>query len=185
MELVESIKLFFNQLGINWNGSIFQKEQKDFIDPTEDDFKKLEMRTFMIEFEDGDCCGLVAEIDNTSFRINGEDERLQLSKNSLNHKDNILKLREIEYTDFSEKFIKFQLKTRGLVYATLVREKLEEKKNLINSEAKKREKQLTRKIEFLNRSVERNEETRREQIQEIDNILQLTNQYTQSSIKPV
>ena len=61
----------------------------------------------------------------------------------------------------------------GLLYATLIKKKFEEKKDLINSDAEKRQKQLSRKIEFLNKSLKLNERKRVEEIERIDFLLNM------------
>ena len=174
MEFIQNVKLFFESLGLNWNGTIYNAKTKDFIEAKEEDFNSLKKQTYMLDFRDGDSCGLVAEISHSTFIVNGEDFELSLYENSPNYIENIKKIESLDNIDLSEKFIKFSLKNMGLVYALLIKRKFEEKKEVINSDAEKRQKQLTRKIDFLNKSLKLNEQTRAEKIEQIDAYLNMT-----------
>ena len=56
MNIIENIKTFFKEQGLNWNGLIATGKDKDFREATEKDFEVLNNIDFWISFgSDGRC----------------------------------------------------------------------------------------------------------------------------------
>lgn len=173
------IRQFFNKLGLNWSGFVYKN--KSFVEFCDKDLKNLKAHSFVVELPNEINFGLIAEIDDVTFRILSLDQSLPIYSNNENFKERIKIIKKLENKDFSKDFIKFQLDNNDKLYSSMIKEKFIEKKNLINLEAAKREKQLKRKIEFLNKSIKKNEKIRIDRIREIDEFISLTNKYEETS----
>ena len=170
MDFIQDIKDFFKKLGLNWNGFINKRGTSGFVEARSENFEDLQQYSFNIDFKEGGMCGLCAEIDTITFKINNEDLTYQLSYLNEDFLKNIEKIRSLEEKDFSREFIQFQIQRHGLIYATMVRQKCDEKKSVVQEESNKRVKQLTRKIEYLNRCVQKTEEEASDKIKDIEDI---------------
>lgn len=177
MNLIENIKLFFEKKGLKWTGEIITHRKEDFRPATAEDFKFLSNADYLIDFGEDGKIALSAEIDEVTFKIYGESFDFCYSCYAGDNEKNIKLIRKLEDKDFSKEFIKFQLEKCGLVYATLLRRKCEEQKQKVEEEKEKRVKQLTRKIDYLGRSIVKTEENAKKQIRQIKSIENLAKRY--------
>ncbi len=158
--MIESIKLFFNKLGIEWNGLIKTNNHKAFREANVQDFDKIKMCTFVVKTKEKGEFFIIAEIDEMNFNI--YDISLK------NQFDEIVK-------DMSNEWIEFRLKTKGLIFATRLKKKCAEKRENIKAEHEKKKKQLLDKIEHLKKRLEYKEKETEEDLAKIDFIENLTN----------
>lgn len=173
--LVENIKAYLQSKGLNWTGEIVSHKGKKFRPATEDDFKFLSCNDYLIDFGEAGEVVLSIEIDEMTFRCYGETFDIAYSNYAGKDKEIKKLIKTFEDKDLSKEFIKFQLKNSGLVYAAALRMKCVEKKQQINEESERRQKQFKRKIEYLNRCIEKNENARIRDCKEIEKIIQLAN----------
>lgn len=175
--MVENVKAFLKELGLNWKGSIITHREKDFRPATEEDFKFLGNADYLIDFgKDGEIA-ISIEIDEITFKIYGESFDLAYTCYAGDNEKNLKLIRKLEDKDFSNEWIKFQLKKSGLVYAAALRLKCLEKKQKINEESERKQKQYRRKIEYLNRCIEKNENARIRECNEIEKIIRMSDDF--------
>ena len=175
--LVENTKEFLKLKGLNWTGNIVSHSGKTTRQAKEEDFKNLTVTDYLIDFGEEGEVSLALEVDEITFKCYGETFDIGYEKYAGNNKEIKKLIKSLNNKDFSEEFIKFQLKKSGLIYAATLRLKCLEKKNKINEDSLRREKQYRRKIDYLYRNIEKEENSRIKQCEEIDNILKLADKY--------
>ena len=168
--IIEKIKAFFNELGLNWSGKIISQIHDNEIDAKDEDFEKLKNLELIMDFGKEGKIVLSCEIDLLNFRIYGEAFDVYGYCPAGLTKESIKLCRE---RDVSEQWVKFQLENCDLVYATIIKKKYEEKKTQINNESERRKKQLERKIKYLNSSIDKVEEARKKEVAICDKFIKL------------
>lgn len=158
--MVECIKLFFNKLGIEWNGFIKTNNHKAFREANIQDFEKTKMCSFLVNKKELGEFLIIAEVDELNFNIY-----------SISLKDELSEITK----DMSKEWIELQLKTKGLIFATRLKKKCAEQRENIKSEHEKKKKQLQDKIEHLKQRLDYKDKEMKEELLKIDFIENLTN----------
>lgn len=177
MDLIENIKEFLKIKGLNWTGEVSTRNGKNFRLARVEDFKYLKNADYIIDFGKDGQIALSMEIDEITFKIYGESFDVGFTCYAGHNDKNIKLVRKLEDKDFSKEFIKFQLEKCGLVYATLLRKKCEEKKQEVEENEERRIGQLTRKIDYLNKSIQSTKEDSKKKIQSINRLEKLASEY--------
>ena len=170
MKTVECVKKFFSQNGLTWFYQICTSKDKKFREATEEDFEILKNNKFEIDFNQDGKVILEVEIDLITFKINGISLKHDFNCYA-GEDDKNIKL--CEERDLSKEWIMFQLKSKGLIYATMFRDRMEKEKEKVRAHSESRRHQLTRKIEYLNRSIERETEYEKQEIKALEDIEKL------------
>ena len=113
--MLEEIKEFLNQNGLNWTGNISKSSNINFRKAAEEDFKTLEIADFLISFESDGYMAIAVELDLANFRILGETFDYAVDVYAGN---NVYNKSLCEEKDLSQEWINFQLKKNGLLYFT-------------------------------------------------------------------
>ena len=171
--IVENVKEFLKSKGLNWTGDIIRKG-KNFRPATIEDFKNLEMADYLINFGNDGEIALTIEIDDITFKIYGESYDIAYSCYAGENEEN---KKLCEERDLTKEWIQFQLEKSGLIYAAALRIKCQQKIDDVNKEKEKRKKQLERKIEYLQRSIDKTEENAEAEIKKIKKIEKLADKF--------
>ena len=164
---MDYLKLFFKLNGLNWTGFVCGYKDDDFRPATEEDFDKLKELDYLIAFGKDGQIALNAEIDLITFKINGEsfDYAVSCYAGDNNQNKKVCKER-----DLSKEWIKFQLQNKGMVYATALRRICKDLKDEVKDETERRIRKIKLKIEHLNNSIEKTEESYNQKIKEINKL---------------
>lgn len=168
MNYVENIKKFLKTQGLIWTGHVYKNSKNKLNNVKDSDFEKLAEKTLIINFGEDGLCGMDAEIDLMTFRINGENINCPFTAYAGDDELNVELLRE---RNLSKEWVQFQLKNCGLVYAVALRKKCEEEKIRVQQEAETERKHLNKKIEYLGKRLIRanaEEERKIKKISEIE-----------------
>ena len=170
MKTVDCVKRFFDKNGLKWSGSIKTSKEKEFRKAEEEDFNDLKNNYYLIDFTEDGKVILKAEVDLITFKINGisfdNDFVCYSGEDDVN-------IHLCEERDLSTEWIKFQLKSKGLIYATMFRDRIQKEKEKVRTQSESRRKQLNRKIEYLNRSIEKVNDAEKQEINELEDIEKL------------
>ena len=77
--MIERIKAFLKQNGLDWTGKISTMYDDDFRTAEDKDFKEKDIYNLLISFEEGNAC-LSVEIDLVSFYVLGEFKDIYFDK---------------------------------------------------------------------------------------------------------
>lgn len=150
MDIVESVKAFLKQEGLNWTGHKYKNSKNQLVNIKASDFEQLQELTLLINFGEDGLCGMLAEIDDITFKINGVNNSCPFTAYSGDNEENVFALRE---RNLSEEWAKFQLKANGLVYAAALRVKCQQERERITQENATQRKHLEKKIEYLQKRL--------------------------------
>jgi len=164
MKTVDCVKKFFSSIGLKWTGMLSTTKDKDFREANEEDFETLQEIDYLIDFGKDGQVALNVEIDLINFKINGEslDCGISCYPGDKNENKKLCKPR-----DLSKDWIKIQLMCKGLIYATLLRKKMEDEKIKIKENSDSTRKKLTKKIEYLTHRIENVDEEEKSQLKQI------------------
>lgn len=165
MNIVLNIKNFLKDQGLRWTGMLMKGKEKQFRLAKSADFENLDYVDLLLDFGADGNMAICVEIDLFNFKIHGESFDFGFSCYA---GDNDKNLKLCEERDLKQEWIKFQKQNNGLVYLTAVRKKCEEEKAKISQQRETRVKQLTKKIEFLNRSINRVKNNAQEEIKSLE-----------------
>jgi len=150
MKVVECVKRFLKQEGLIWKGEAISFSGKSIKKLTEEDFDKLTERDYIIDFGKDGQVALTMEIDLINFKIIGVNLDCTLNCYCGDKKENE---KLCEERDLSKEWIKYQLMSRGLVYATMFKQRCNEEREKVKEESNKQRKQIQKKIEFLEKKM--------------------------------
>ena len=150
MKVVECVKRFLKEEGLKWKGEAFSSSKKSVVKLTEEDFDNLVERDYIIDFGKDGQVALSIEIDLITFKINGVNINTDLVCYVGDKKENE---KLCEERDLSRDWIKYQLKSRGLIYATMFKKRCQEERSKVKEESEKQRKQLQKKIEYLEKKI--------------------------------
>ena len=149
--MIERIKAFFKQNGLNWTGDISTMYDDDFRPAEDKDFKEKDIYNLLLSFEEGNAC-LLVEIDLVSFYVLGEFKDIYFDKYAgIEDKNKEL----MKQRDLSKEWIDFQMKNNGLVYITAVKKYCENRKAIIEKHYEEKEKLLKEKLNNLQKNREK------------------------------
>ena len=144
--MINEIKEFLKQNGLNWSGEISTALNQDFYKAKEEDFKDVDIIDFLITFDNQEYMAISIELDLAKFTILGESVACGFDKYAGN---NLKNKKLCEERDLSQDWVKFQLRKNGLIYATTLRSYCEKNKNRIERSYEEKEKILNAKIKVL------------------------------------
>lgn len=177
MNIIENIKAFFKEKGLNWIGKIATSKDDDFRDVTPKDFEVLSNNDFLFSFGCDGEIALTCEIDLITFKINGESFDITYYSYAGDNEENKKIIESLEDKDFSQEWVTLQLKNSGLVYAVALRNKCQEEKNRIRDFSEKRRNQITKKIEYLNDKIKYINEDEIRELSSIEEIEKLADKF--------
>ena len=149
--MIERIKAFLKQNGLDWTGDISTMYDDDFRPAEDKDFKEKDIYNLLLSFEEGNAC-LLVEIDLVSFYVLGEFKDIYFDKYAgIEDKNKEL----MKQRDLSKEWIDFQMKNNGLVYITAVKKYCENRKAIIEKHYEEKEKLLKEKLNNLQKNREK------------------------------
>ncbi len=167
MKNVLCVKKFFKSEGLNWTGLLATSKDKDFRPATEEDFEVLQEIDYLIDFGKDGQIALMAEIDLINFKINGIDNDVAVScyPGDKNENKKLCKDR-----DLTKKWIQFQMSSKGLVFATMIRDRIDQERKKVVEDSESRIKKLEKKIEFLSHKIEDVKDEESQKLKELTKI---------------
>ena len=173
MNIVENISSFLRVNGLNWTGKLMTGKDEDFRPATAEDFEELNNVDLLISFgKDGEMA-LSAEIDIINFKILGESFDVACFCYAGDKEEN---KKLCEGRDLSKDWVKFQLKSSGLIYAVALKTKCDKEREKVEQKSEQRVKQLSRKIAYLQRSIEKVTEDKKQHLNEIKSLEDLADE---------
>jgi len=158
MDLVEHIKNFLAQQGLNWNGEIEYEIKKnhqsiaDFRMARAEDFEKEgDTQTIIIDFGKLGQIALVVSINLINFRIEGTAPEYGFTCYAGDNDENV---KLCEERDLSQEWLEYMLVNGGLVYRTALIKLCAEKKKLAELSLDNTQKLIDREIEKFQRQRE-------------------------------
>lgn len=149
--MIERIKAFLKQNGLDWTGKISTMYDDDFRTAEDKDFKEKDIYNLLISFEEGDAC-LSVEIDLVSFYVLGEFKDIYFDKYAgIEDKNKDL----MKQRDLSKEWIDFQMKNNRLVYSVALKKYCEKRKAIIEKHYEEKEKLLIAKLNNLQKNKEK------------------------------
>lgn len=149
--MIERIKAFLKQIGLDWTGEISTMYDDDFRTAEDKDFKEKDIFYLLLSFEEGNAC-LVVEIDLVSFCILGEFKDIYFDKYAgIEDKNKEL----MKQRDLSKEWVDFQLKNSPLVYRDALKKFCEKRKQTIEKHYQEKERLLKAKLDNLQKNKEK------------------------------
>jgi hypothetical protein len=170
MDLIANIKKFLRTKGLNWNGQIIKGKEKEVRFAGERDFENCDITDMLLSFGSDGYMAITAEIDLTNFKIHGECFDYGFSCYAGDNDKNIKLCQE---QDLTKEWIEFQIKNSGLLFASALRVKCEKDKAKVKETTETRVNQLNRKIEYLQRSIDKIKSNETEKLKEIQELEKL------------
>lgn len=177
MDLIEIIKEFLKTKSLNWTGYISTHKDEDFRPAKIEDFEHLSNADYLIDFGEDGQMALSIEVDDITFKIYGESYDVGFSCYAGDNEKNIKLIQKIEDKDLSEKFIKFQLETCGLVRARYIIKRSQEEQQKIKAKHETIRTKKAKKIKFLKQGIQNDKIFEKEELKEFLKIERMAKKY--------